>query len=426
MTVPPIIIAEGRPLAAGDPTRTVPGAALPIIGDLVHRAHEDGIDSVLGPGTHAHLTRDDLEKVMSYCAERRCEADGAICPGCRLAALQDGIATLDDYCRHFSEIRSTSSALRIAGGEGSCAREVPSLDHLARTFMGEEYWFWARRVLRKVRYGLRTTEKLFDPAFAGQMAPAVILMEPQIAENVGMVARAMANFGLDELRVINPRDGWPSEKARAVASGAAAIVDGAALRDTLSSAIDDLNYVVATTARQRDLRKPILTPEEAAAEMRRRIGEGQRCAMLFGRERNGLETPEVARCDAVVMIPVNAKFASLNLAQAVLLQGYAWLRSGEEATLGRKTAHDRRISSGLHLGHDVPAKHEEIERFFEHLEAELDAGGFFTPPERRHVTVRNLRTMFLRAGLTAQEVRTLRGIVATLTRGRRNPGKPST
>lgn len=396
------------------------------VAGIVHHAHEEGIDAVLGPGTPAHLTRDDLEQVMIYCAERRCEADQVVCPGCRLAAQRAGIATLDDYCVRHGEIQATGSPLKITGGAGENALSVPSLDHLARTFMGEEYWFWARRVLRKVRYGLRTTEKLFDPAFADQAGPAVILMEPQIAENIGMVARAMANFGLDELRVVNPRDGWPSEKARAVASGAAAIVDGAGLHPTLSSAIGDLNYVVATTARQRDLRKPILTPEEAAAEIRRRIGDGQRCAMLFGRERNGLETPEVASCDAVVMIPVNAKFASLNLAQAVLLQGYAWLRSGEEATLGRKTVNDRRISSGLHLGHDVPARHEEIERFFEHIEAELEAGGFFTPPERRHVTSRNLRTMFLRAGLTAQEVRTLRGIVATLTRGRGNPGESST
>ena len=413
-----VTIADGVPRAGS--------ARAPALAWIVHKAHEDGIDSVLGHGTPAQLTRDDLEQVMIYCAERRCEADGAVCRGCRLAALKEGIATLDDYCRRYGEINSPGSALKIIGGVGEGRCEVSSLDHLARTFMGEEYWFWARRVLRKVRYGLRTTEKLFDPAIANAVAPAVILMEPQIAENIGMVARAMANFGLDELRVINPRDGWPSEKARAVASGAAAIVDGAAIHAELPTAINDLNYVVATTARQRDLRKPILTPEEAAAEMRRRIGEGQRCAMLFGRERNGLETHEVARCDAVVMIPVNAKFASLNLAQAVLLQGYAWLRSGEEATLGRKTALDRRISSGLHLGHDVPARHDEIERFFEHIEVELAARGFFTPPERRHVTVRNLRSMFLRAGLTAQEVRTLRGIVATLTRGRRNPGRSST
>lgn len=428
--VPQTFVALRRDLdpAVPAPAGRIDGAevrASASMADLVHHAHEEGIDAVLGPGTPAHLTRDDLEHLLTYCAERRCEADDAACPGCRLATLRAGISTLDDYCARHVEIRASGAPLKIAGGAGAPA-EVPSLDHLARTFMGEEYWFWARRVLRKVRYGLRTTEKLFDPALADQAGPAVILMEPQIAENVGMVARAMANFGLDELRVINPRDGWPSEKARAVASGAAAIVDGAGLHASLASAISDLNFVVATTARQRDMRKPILTPEEAAAEMRRRIAEGQRCAVLYGRERNGLETHEVAQCDAVVMIPVNAKFASLNLAQAVLLNGYAWLRSGEAATLGRKTDNDRRISSGLHLGHDVPAKHGEIERFFEHIEAELEARGFFNPPERRHVTSRNLRTLFLRAGLTAQEVRTLRGIVATLTRSGGNSNRSST
>lgn len=415
---------QAGPSAVPVPMVRLNDVGAPVAGEqslasLVHRAHEDGIESVLGEGTPARLTRDDLEHFLIYCAERRCETDDAACPGCRLGAQRAGISTFDDYCALRSQIGSKSSNLRITGGSGP-VEEVASLDHLGRTYMGEEYWFWARRVLRKVRYGLRTTETLLDTVFAQQQGPAVILMEPQIAENIGMVARAMANFGLDEMRVINPRDGWPSEKARAVASGAAAIVNGASLHDTLSSAIADLNFVVATTARQRDLRKPILTPEEAAAEMRRRTDQGQRCAMLFGRERNGLETHEVADCDAVVMIPVNAKFASLNLAQAVLLQGYAWLRSGEGATLGRKTVNDRRISSGLHLGHDVPAKHADVERFFEHLERELGDRDFFTPPERRHVTVRNLRSMFLRAGLTAQEVRTLRGIVATLARGTNN------
>lgn len=423
---PAVGIVGGVPVVVGvNPVESSASPVLPAISQIVHRAHEDGIDSVLGLGTPASITRDDLEVLLTYCAERRCEADDAACPGCRIAVQRAGIASLDDYCARHSEISTAANQLKIAGGAGE-PLEIPSLDHLARTYMGEEYWFWARRVLRKVRYGLRTSEDLFDPAFEAVRGPAVILMEPQIAENVGMVARAMANFGLDELRVINPRDGWPSEKARAVASGAAAIVDGAGLHDTLPAAIADLNYVVATTARQRDMRKPILTPEEAAAEMRGRIAEGQRCAILFGRERNGLESHEVAACDAVVMIPVNAKFASLNLAQAVLLNGYAWLRSGEEATLGRKTKNDRRISSGLHLGHDVPAKHEEILKFFEHIEAELGERGFFNPPERRHVTSRNLRTLFLRAGLTAQEVRTLRGIVATLTRSSGNSGGSST
>ncbi|MEL6216391.1 MAG: TrmH family RNA methyltransferase, partial [Pseudomonadota bacterium] len=201
----------------------------------------------------------------------------------------------------------------------------------------------------------------------------------------------------------------------------AAILDGAGLHDSLESAMADCQFVVATTARQRDMRKPILTPEAAAAEMRRRIAEGQRCAILYGRERNGLQSDEVSLAHAVVMIPVNPAFASLNLAQAVLLTGYAWLRSGDDATLGRVTVNDRRLSEGLHLGHDVPAKHEDVLRFFEHLEDELGNRGFFTPPERRPTTVRGLRSMFLRMGPTAQEIRTLRGILATLTRrDRRN------
>ena len=383
---------------------------------IVHLAHEDGVDAALSADQgFAPLARADLESLLIYCAERRCEDAGVTCPGCRLRTVRDGLESLDDYARRFGEI-STDAGLTISGGNGTAHPQVASLDHLAKSWAGEEYWFWARRVLRKVRYGVRQSDELFDETFSAQQAPAVILMEPQIAENIGMVARAMANFGLDDLRVVNPRDGWPSEKARAVASGAAAIVDGAQIHDTLQSAIADLNYVVATTARQRDMRKPILTPEAVAGTMRPRIASGEACGILFGRERNGLQSDEVADCHAIVMIPVNPKFASLNLAQAVLLLGYAWLRSGDEATLGRVTENDRRLQPGLHLGHDVPAKHKDMLGFFEHLENLLDERGFFTPPERRHVTVRNLRSMFLRLGATAQEVRTLRGILATLSR----------
>ena len=165
------------------------GLALAVI---VHRAHEDGIDSVLGEGTAAHLTRGDLEQALIYCAERRCERDNAVCPGCRLQSERAGIATLDDYCARYGTINALTSGLTISGGRGSDVQSVSSLDYLARAFMGEEYWYWARRVLRKVRYGLRTSDDLFDPAFAAGNGPAVILMEPQIAENVGMVARAMA------------------------------------------------------------------------------------------------------------------------------------------------------------------------------------------------------------------------------------------
>lgn len=384
--------------------------------NVVHSAHENGIDAALSGSAGVQLDRDALEHVLIYCAERRCEDDKVTCVGCRLRTEANGISSLDDYCNVFERIESSSSSLALTGGAGAGTLTVESLDSLAREWSGEEYWFWARRVLRKVRYGVRQSEELIDPALADAASPAVILMAPQIAENIGMVARAMANFGLDDLRVVNPRDGWPSEKARAVASGAAAIVDGAGIHSKLSGAMSDLNWVAATTARQRDMRKPVLTPEEAAAKMRRRTAEGQRCGILFGRERNGLESDEIADCDAIVMIPVNRKFASLNLAQSVLLLGYAWLRTGEDATLGRMTDRERRMHSGVNLGHDVPSTHADRERFFLHLEDELEARGFFNPPERKPITVRNLRTMFLRANLTAQEVRTLRGIVVTLTR----------
>jgi tRNA/rRNA methyltransferase len=243
-------------------------------------------------------------------------------------------------------------------------------------------------------------------------------MAPQIAENIGMVARAMGNFGLDELRVVEPRDGWPSEKARAVASGAATIVDEAQLFPTLGEAIGDLNWVCATTARQRDMRKPVLTPEQAVAEMRRRTVAGARCAILFGRERNGLTSEEIADCDAIVMIPVRSEFASLNLAQAVLLLGYEWLKAGGEASLGRVTTNESPIAPGVHMGRDISATKSELLGLFEHLEGELERLGFFHPADRRHVVVRNLRNMFARMGATAQEVRTLRGIVATLAHGK--------
>ncbi len=403
----------GAPKYAGQP-----------IAEIVQRAHEEGVAAALGDGASTGLDRGVLERVLIYCAEKRCVDDGVSCPGCRVRTDAEALATLDDFCARFSRITARDSGLSIAGGCGEDELSIATLDALSRSWSGEEYWFWARRVLRKVRYGVRRAETLFGAEIADETGPAIILMEPQIAENVGMVARAMANFGLDEMIVVNPRDGWPSEKARAVASGAAAIVDGASVTTSLAGAMAGFHYVVATTARQRDMRKPILTPEGAAAELRTRIDQGQRCAILFGRERNGLESDEVAACNAVVMIPVNPKFASLNLAQAVLLLGYAWLRSGEAATLGRVTSRERRISAGLHLGHDAPAKHEELEGFFAHLEQALDEAGFFHPPERRHVTTRNLRSMFLRLGPTNQEVRTLRGIVATLTR-RRNRGGDS-
>jgi tRNA/rRNA methyltransferase len=235
--------------------------------------------------------------------------------------------------------------------------------------------------------------------------PAVILVAPQLGENIGTAARAMLNFGLSDLRLVRPRDGWPNERARAAASGADLVIEQARLFDTTAEAVADLDYVVATTARSRDMVKPILTPETAAQQMRRAFSDGGQAGLLFGPERTGLENDDVALADAIMMVPVNPAFASLNLAQCVLLMSYEWFKSGDE-TEGER----------IEYLQTRPAKKEELIGFFEHLEGELDRFGFLKPPEKRPSMVRNLRNMFQRAGLTEQEVRTLRGVVASLTR----------
>ena len=395
------------------------------VGQLLPDCHERSIDEGLAGLAVAGLTRESLEPVLTYCAELRCEADRATCPGCKRRTEAEGLATLDDFIAAHAEIVVGDGGVRLLGrGQGTL--HTPALAALEKTWSGENYWFWARRVLRKLRHGIRRAH-IRGAAFAGEgETPAVILMEPQLADNIGMVARAMANFGLDALRLVAPRDGWPNEKARIAASGANYVIDDATAYDSLEGAIGDLHWVAATTARQRDLRKPVLTPLEAVAEMRARIGRGERCGMLFGRERNGLETAEIANADALVMIPVNSRFASLNLAQAVLILGYEWMRDSAAATLGRVTTYETRIGPGLNLGDDRPATREEMLGLFQHLEAELERLGFFNPPEKRPTVARNLRTMLLRMGATEQEVRTLRGIVATLALGKGHGRKPST
>ncbi len=249
-------------------------------------------------------------------------------------------------------------------------------------------------------------------------SPTLILVRPQLADNIGMVARAMANFCLDDLRLVDPRDGWPNEKARAAASGANFIIDDTSAFPTLDTAIGDLNFVCATTARQRDLAKPVLTPEQAAREMRDRIASGQRCGIVFGPERAGLETDEVSLADAVVMAPVNPRFASLNLAQAVLLSSYEWLKHTNRGTLGRVTTYERALEPGVKSRGSPPAPKEELIGFFNHLESELERLGFFNPPHKRQTVMRNVQSMFARMEASEQEVRTLRGIVATLAKGK--------
>jgi tRNA/rRNA methyltransferase len=245
--------------------------------------------------------------------------------------------------------------------------------------------------------------------------PIIILIEPQLGENIGTAARAMANFGLDELRLVNPRDGWPNDHARKAAAGADAIIDEARVFSEPVDAIRELSHVYATTARPRGMVKPVITPEQAGEDMRRRTGAGEKVGILFGRERFGLRNEEVALADSIIMAPVNPDFASLNIAQAVLLVSYEWFKRGA-SSLGLGTA-ELPAYAGPHLptSGSRPATKEELEGFFQHLEAELLACGFLRPPEKAPSMMRNIRNMFLRAGLTEQEVRTLRGVVAGLT-----------
>jgi tRNA/rRNA methyltransferase len=246
--------------------------------------------------------------------------------------------------------------------------------------------------------------------------PVIILVEPQLGENIGTAARAMANFALKELRLVKPRDGWPNEKAVSAASGADDIVNSAMIFDTVKEAVGDLNTVFAATARVRDMVKPVISFAGAAAEAAEKLNSGERVGVLFGRENSGLTNDEVAMADAIIMAPVNPAFASLNIAQAVLLYGYEWLKAGPSAKLGRETLFDGPGRPGLQLGASRPATKNELDGFLEQLEGELDASGFLNLVEKRPRMVRNIRNMFQRMAATEQEIRTLRGIVASITR----------
>lgn len=233
--------------------------------------------------------------------------------------------------------------------------------------------------------------------------PAVILVDPQLGENIGMVARAMLNCGLDDLRLVSPRDGWPSAAAESAASGAVAVLDNARLYDSTRAAIADLQRVYAASARPRDLVKPVVTPRQAAAEMRTAIAEGSAVGLLFGPERAGLTNDDVALTDAVIAVPLNPAFASLNLAQAVLIVGYEWFQMGVGVP-----------PRDMPLAGSRPATKAELINFFERFEQALDASGFLRPPEKRPSMVRNLRDIFTRADLSDQEVRSLHGVISAL------------
>ena len=237
--------------------------------------------------------------------------------------------------------------------------------------------------------------------------PSIILSHPQLGENIGAAARAMANFGLGDLRLVQPRSGWPNEKARAMAAGAASVVEDAMLFPTVREGLGDLQLVFATTARERGITKEVITPAEAARRLRAASARGEKTGILFGNERAGLDNDEISLCDCVVTIPT-AQFASLNLGQAVLLLSYEWFRAGDATPPSR-------IEHGAL--HRKPSR-EELYGLFDHLERELLEKGFLFPPDKVDAMARAIRATLHRARLTYQEVQTLRGMIVALAKGK--------
>ena len=247
---------------------------------------------------------------------------------------------------------------------------------------------------------------------SAEREPVVILVRPQLSENIGTAARAMMNCALAEMRLVAPRHDWLSERAIAASSGADAILHAARVFATTEEAIADLQRVYATTGRNRYMVKPAMTPREAAVAMRGESTQGLRVGVLFGPERTGLENEDVALADTVVMAPLNPKFASLNLAQGVLIVAYEWYQAAAPQIPERT----------MTKGAAPPATKETLLEFYAHLERELDASGFFRVAEKRPGMVINIRNMFARADLTLQEVRTLHGIVHELVTWRGKKG----
>jgi len=242
--------------------------------------------------------------------------------------------------------------------------------------------------------------------------PVVILVEPQLGENIGMAARAMGNFALDRLRIVNPRDGWPNLAAQRAAAGADHILTRVALFDSVEAAVADLDLVFATTARAHDQAKPVVGPEAAAREMSGHVAGGGKCGILFGRERAGLTNDEVALANRIVTFPVNPGFASLNLAQAVLLMGYEWF----------KLATADRLPFVMPERSERASQHQ-MQAFFENLVRELDRVEFLRPAEKRETMLVNLRNIFTRMEPTKQDMHTLHGVIMAIAEGRKGPAK---
>ena len=230
------------------------------------------------------------------------------------------------------------------------------------------------------------------------MNPVIVLVRPQLGENIGKAARAMLNFGLTEMRLVAPRDGWPNPSAGPAASGADIVLEKAQVFDSVADAVADCGQVYATTVRKRGVTKPVVTPEAAARAIRSGAG---RSAILFGPERSGLETDDIALARTIITVPINPEFGSLNLAQAVILVTYEWSKG---ADLASPPATDL----------DPPAPQEELEGMIGQLEAMLEGSGYLFPPARVPTTRRTLRTLLTKPGWTSQEVRTMRGVLSAL------------
>ncbi len=237
--------------------------------------------------------------------------------------------------------------------------------------------------------------------------PVIVMVRPQLGENIGMAARAMLNCGLSQLRLVAPRDGWPNERAQRAASGADIVLERAELFDSVADAVADLERVVATTARNRELSQRILTARHAASEIRGWVGDGRAVGILFGPERTGLENDDMVHADTALSIPLNPQFSSLNVAQAVLLVAYEWAAAGDTTPPERMADHAER-----------PATKAEMQNLFDHLERALDQSGFLRNKDMRPSTVLNLRAFLQRAQMTEQEARTFHGVIKFLSKNR--------
>jgi tRNA/rRNA methyltransferase len=236
--------------------------------------------------------------------------------------------------------------------------------------------------------------------------PAIILVGAQLGQNIGKAVRAMYNFGLTDLRLVAPRDGWPNEAAYPAAAGADFILDRAQVFETTAEAIADLQFTYATTVRKRGMIKSVITPRKCAKLMRRAVGKKQKVGLLFGPERAGLVNEDIALSDAIVTIPLNPDFSSINLAQAVILLSYEWHQAGDETP-----------EEYTELLDTTPASGEDIQRLFDHMETELMEAGYFRHEKRRTVMQRNIRNIFKRSNLTKEEVTTMRGVIKALATG---------